>query len=453
MSSLFVLMLRLITFISVVALLCKCAPQKNTEYLDELESIHQWLSDQKVTIEGAQIWPNATDNPEQVSLSHSDGVTGKLVFYLQLYRETNNTSYLREATIAADYIMANLPQKTDSLQKVFWAFSPYGNVCGSAFALIETHKATDNANYLAGATHIIDVIQHFAVNKEDTISWGLGNDVLGGLAGTALFLLYAGENLERPDLIEMAEKAGETLLSRATKEVGLSWKRGQNGRFELPNFSHGAAGIGYFFARLYETTDNESYLDAALASNTYLESIAKTDNGVFLIPYGFPDPGWSRPHDIGWAHGPAGVARFYYQLFKMTGDEKWKGRERACLKGIMSSGIPNLPSSNDFGEDEFYLDNRFGIGSVASFLLDLEAKSEEEQTFQNELINHVMSKSVMQDNQLYWPQVRFSFMANAGDTTAFTGQFYGAAGYGMLLLKAQAKLNGTDFIRFVDDPY
>ncbi len=437
----------------MVAFLCKCAPPKKTEYLDELESIHQWLNNQKVTIEGSQTWPNATDQPEHVSLSHSDGVAGKLIFYLQLYRETNNDSYLQEATNAADYILANLPQKTDSLHKVFWGFSPYGNVCGSAFALVETYKATADEKYKSGATHVIDVIQHFALNKEDTISWGLGNDVLGGLAGTALFLLYAGENLERPDLIEMAEKAGKTLLSRATKEAGLSWKRGQNGRFELPNFSHGAAGIGYFFARLYETTDSESYLEAALTTNTYLESIAKTEDGVFLIPYGFPDPGWSRPYDVGWAHGPAGVARFYYQLFKVTGDEKWKEREQACLKGIMSSGIPALPSSTDFGEDEFYLDNRFGIGSVASFLLDIEGKNGEDEVFQNELIAKVMSESVMEGNQRYWPQVRYSFMANAGDSTAFTGLFYGAAGYGMLLLKAQAKMNGTDFIRFVDDPY
>ncbi len=446
-------MTKWLTFILCALLIFCCAPRKNSEYINELMAIDQWLKSSMVTKDGAQIWPNATDQPDEVSISYSDGVAGNLIFYLQLYKETNDDSHLQQASDAADYILTHLPQKTDSLQKVFWGFSPYGNVCGSAFALIEMYKTTSDATYKSGASHIIDVIQHFAINKEDTISWGSGNDVLGGLAGTGLFLLYAGETLNRPDLIEMAEKAGRTLISRSNKEVGLSWKRGQNGRFELPNFSHGAAGVGYFLARLYESTNENIYLDAALAANTYLESIAKTDNGVFLIPYGFPDPGWSRSYDVGWAHGPAGVARFYHQLFKVTGDPKWKKRERACLRGIMSSGIPNLPASSDFGEEEFYLDNRFGTGSVASFLLDISNKNEKEQMFQDDLINEVLSKSVRKNDQLCWPQVRFSFMQNAGDTTTFTGQFYGASGYGMLLLKAQAKLNGTNFIRFVDDPY
>ncbi|MEP5610799.1 MAG: lanthionine synthetase LanC family protein [Cyclobacteriaceae bacterium] len=437
----------------LVGLLFSCTKPKNQQHIDTIKAVDQWLKDVKVTSEGVSIWPDVLDEPEKVSLSLSDGVAGKLAFYLQLHKETDNERYLAEVKLAADYILAHLPSKTDSLQSVFWAFSPYGIVCGPSFALIETYKATGEEKYRAGAEEIIDVIHHFAINREDTLSWGLGNDVLGGLAGTALFMLYAGETLERPDLIATAEKAAGTLISRANNEAGLSWKRGQNGRFTLPNFSHGAAGIGYFLARLYETTQDPKHLEAALKANVYLESIAKTDGGVFLVPYGFPDPGWSRPFDIGWAHGPAGVARFYHQLYKVTGDMKWQEREKACLRGIVASGIPGIPKNGDFGVEEFYLDNRFGIASVASFMLDLQSSNEGDQKLLEELIDHVISKGITQNQKLFWPQARYNFMAKAGDTTAFTGYFYGASGYGMLLLKAQAKLNGTDFIRFVDDPY
>jgi len=440
-------------YLLIAGVMLSCAKPKNQEYLVHLEQTDRWLKDVKVTSDGVSIWPDVIDEPEKVSLSFSDGVAGKLIFYLQLHNETEDDQYLSEVKLAADYILDHLPQKTDSLQKVFWAFSPYGSVCGPAFALLETYKVTGDEKYKIGAERTIDVIDHFAVNKEDTISWGQGNDVLGGLAGTALFMLYAGETLERPELITTAEKAAKTLISRAKDEVGLSWKRGQNGRFELPNFSHGAAGIGYFFSRLYEATQNSMYLEAALKANTYLESIARTDNGIFLIPYGFPDPGWSRPFGIGWAHGPAGVARFYYQLYKVTGDEKWKEREKACLQGVIASGLPGSPASADFGEEEFYLDNRFGIGSVASFLLDFEPQREVDRNLEKQLLNKVLSKKTTENQQTYWSQTRYNFMENAGDTTAFTGYFYGASGYGMLLLKAQAKLNGTAFIRFVDDPY
>ena len=435
-------------YILLAVVIYSCNEPKNQKYISHVEAIDRWLTTTKVASDGISIWPDALDQPNKVSLSFSDGVAGKLILYLQLHNETEDDKYLSEVNSAADYILSHLPQKTDSLQKVFWAFSPYGNVCGSAFGLIEAYKATQNEKYKAGAEQIIDVLNHFAVNKEDTISWGLGNDVLGGLAGTGLFMLYAGEALNRPDLIETASRAGNTLISRANSDIGLSWKRGQNGRFELPNFSHGAAGIGYFLARIYEVSQNEKYLDAALKANTYLESIAKTEGDVFLIPYGFPDPGWSRPFDIGWAHGPAGVARFYRQLYNVTGNEKWENREKSCLRGISASGIPDLPANADFGTDEFYLDNRFGIGSVVSFMLDVG-----KQDMTDQLIDHILSKSVTQNQNMSWPQARYNFMQNAGDTTAFTGYFYGASGYGLLLLKAQAKLNGTEFIRFVDDPY
>ncbi len=402
--------------------------------------------------DGNDIWPDAIDEPQVASLSLSGGVSAKLIFYLQLYAETNDETYLAEAKLAADYLLANAPSKQDSLQGVFWAFSPYGNVCGSAYALLETNKVTADEKYRKGAEDIIDVILHFAQNKNDTISWDLGNDVLGGLAGTGLFMLYAGKELNREDLTNFAEAAGRTLISRASKEVGLNWKRGQNGRFVLPNFSHGAAGIGFFLARLYEVTNKPKFLEAALAANTYLESVAKTDEGVFLVPYGFPDPGWSRAYDIGWAHGPAGVARFYRQLHKITGEEKWLRREQACVEGILSSGIPDKPTA-DFGEAEFYLDNRFGVGSVASFLLDIRNRNEQQEALLQSLLAHMFDKSSYSEDGLHWPQTRYGFMQNAGDTTAFTGYFYGASGYGMILLKAQAKANGTEFIRFVDDPY
>ena len=428
-----------------------CTAPTNRKYANELERIDRWLKTTKIA--DSQIWPDALDNPGLASLSYSDGVAGKLIFYLQLFKDTKNPEYLNEVTIAADYILENLPQKEDSLQGTFWAFSPYGAVCGAGFALAEVFKATNESKYKAGVEHIVDVVNHFAINKEDTVSWGPGNDVLGGLAGTGLFILYAGETLERPELINIAERAGSTLIYRAKKEVGYSWKRGQNGRFDLPNFSHGAAGIGYFLARLYGVTGDTTFLNAALESNKYLESIAKTENGVFLIPYGFPDPGWSRPYDIGWAHGPAGVARFYRQLYKVTNEQKWLERELACLNGILSSGIPGQPASDDFGQDEFYLDNRFGIGSVASFLLDIELKGQEQKEFLNTCIDIILAKSAIQNNQQYWPQTRYNFMQNAGDTTAFTGIFYGAAGYGQILLKAKAKSNQVDYIRFVDDPY
>ncbi len=212
----------------LVVLLFRCAPEKSTQYLKEVEAIDRWLQTTKVESDGFLIWPDALDMPEQVTNSISSGVAGKLLFYLQAHRETGNIRYLEETRLAAHYLLEHLPQRKDSLDQRSLAFSPYGNVCGAAFALLEAHGDLGDPGFQEGAEHILDLVKFYARNKEDTLSWDLGNDVLGGLAGTGLFLLHAGERLGREDLLIMAKQAGNTLISRANKDNGYSWKRGQD---------------------------------------------------------------------------------------------------------------------------------------------------------------------------------------------------------------------------------
>ena len=402
-------------------------------------------------------WPDATDDYQKISNSFSDGVAGKVVFFLELYHATNQDKYLTWAKNGGKYLLDHLPQKADSLQGKFWAFSPYGNVCGAGFALTELFKVTKEDKYRNGAISIFEVVKHFANRSEDSISWDTGNDVLGGLSGTGLYLLYVNKELHLPEAQLMAIKAGHTLISRAIQtDSTLNWKRGQSSKFILPNFSHGAAGVGYFLARLYEDTQERSFLEAALKAEAYLDSIAKKNEDVFLLPYGFPDPGWSRPYDIGWAHGPAGVARFYHQLNKVSPNSKWKNRIKQCQKAIEYSNVPFQPNT-DFGEEFLGIDQRFGLAGVTEFLIEEHRLSKSLSTYNQAqlLLNHILNQSTINiDGRRFWTQKRFGFMPNAGEETAFTGYFYGAAGYGLMLLNMHYLNNENEpRIRFVDNPY
>ena len=424
-------------------------------YLTMAKETAAWLDSSKVSIQGSETWPDDAEIPDKASLSLSDGVSGKLVFYLELYETTKESSYLNEAKNAADYLLQNLPHKDDSLRKAFWPFSAYGNVVGSGYALTEMYKATKDVKYRLGALEIVDVLDHFALNKSDTISWDLGNDVLSGLSGTGLFLLYAAENLKSDRALEMAISSGKTIIQRAIQEGGgFTWKRGQNGNFILPNFSHGPAGIGYFLARLYEQTDDYLFLRAAQKSVTYLDSIAYTEDGAYLIPYGFPDPGWSRTFDIGWAHGPAGVARLFYQMYKIDHDDKWLGKMESCFKGIQMSGAMHKVGPQ-FGSRPFSIDQRFGLAGVGVFAFDLYQVTGKDEFLEYGLkvTDHILEKGSF-ERGLHWPIERFGFMQNSGAKASFTGYFYGAVGYGMLLLKAHNALaRKKSLIRFVDDPF
>ncbi|OEK03165.1 hypothetical protein BFP97_17275 [Roseivirga sp. 4D4] len=441
--------LGLIFLISVVLISCV---QEESKYLKLALETEAWLQREA---DGLNVWPDASDEPENVSLSFSDGMSGGLIFYLELYHATGDQVYLDRAEEIGQYLLDNLPQKTDSLKGKFWAFSPYGNVCAPGFALTELYKATKKSKFKDAAVSVISVLEHFADNPNDTISWDLGNDVLGGLAGTGLFLLYGGEELADSKAIDMAVRAGETLISRAQNdEAGLFWKRGQNGGFTLPNFSHGNAGIAYFLTKLYEKTREEKFLTATLSAIDYLDSIAHTDNEVYLIPYGFPDVGWNRPYDIGWAHGPAGVGRLFIQLYHVTEDSKWLRKAEACYRGIMSCNPLSTPKEG-FGKEPFSTDQRFGLAGVGAFAQEIYRITRDESylVFSEQVIDYITSKSVL-ENGRSWPIPRFGFMSNAGSVTTFNGFFYGNVGYGLLYLNQYYLSNDKiPSVRFVDDPF
>ncbi|MCE7993856.1 MAG: alpha/beta fold hydrolase [Roseivirga sp.] len=425
------------------------------DYLGFARAAEVWLDSNAVKDENKWYWSDALDEPDKVTTSYSDGVAGKVAWYLDLFKATNGQVYLDKAMLAGEYLMENLPQKTDSLKGKFWAFSPYGNVGGSGFALTELYKRTGKEQYKEAALSIVEMLEHFADNKQDTISWDLGNDVLGGLSGTGLFLLYTAEQLGSDKAKSMAVQAGETLITRAIKEGDRwSWKRGQNSKYVLPNFSHGPAGIGYFMASLYEATAEDRFLEAALNAVNYLNSIANKREGAYLVPYGFPDPGWRRAYDIGWAHGPAGVARLFIKLHQITGEVSWLERAEACYSGILKSNPLGKPSEG-FGSDKFTIDQRFGLAGVAAFYQEMYGYTQDSKYLESavETLDHILSKSVDQDG-LSWPMERFGFMANAGKQTTFSGYFYGTTGFGSILLNQYNLMKGKPLgARFVDSPF
>ncbi len=57
-------------------------------------------------------------------------------------------------------------------------------------------------------------------------------------------------------------------------EAGKTWPIATGGKRNMPNFSHGTAGVAYFLATLYEQTREKEFLDAAVLGGRYLTSVA-----------------------------------------------------------------------------------------------------------------------------------------------------------------------------------
>ncbi len=427
------------------------------EYLNTAIDAAEWIIS---TTENNpdKIWPDDNLKPEAYSFSVSSGVAGKVLFFLELYNSTNNKRYLDQAIKGGEYLLSIIPQnkeRTDSLRN---PHTFYGGLSGVGFTLRKLHDSTEDMKYADGEKAIVNLLKEISIEEHGRVNYGKYNDVLFGSTGTALYLLDYYKYYKLSSTLEFVKKIAAGLIERADKsEKGWVWKFREDKDFILPNFSHGNSGIGYFFAELFETTKDSVYLNTAIEAYNYLESIADTTNNSFLIPYGFPLEHWLGQYDIGWAHGGAGTARLYYKLWEVTNDYRYFEKLQKVADGLKQTGMPGLPSEVKFGEVEFYRDKRFGTASVADYFMNLFYinRKEENLNFAKLLIDDLIKKGTKKKNQFYWEMERYPFFPDGGKPAQFTGYFYGAAGYGLSLLKLDELINSDNqlSIKFPDDPF
>ena len=84
-------------------------------------------------------------------------------------------------------------------------------------------------------------------------------------------------------------------------------------------------------ARLYEKTQDKRFLYAATQGALHLQTIATQKGTGALISYRYPD--LQDVYYLGFCHGPAGSARLFYQLYKVTNDPAYLDWDRAPGSG------------------------------------------------------------------------------------------------------------------------
>ncbi len=386
------------------------------------------------------------------TLTYGNGQSGHLVFLLNSFLLTGDSAYLEKAKVIGAKLQEYLLQ-LNSVQVRPSDFTLYNSLAGSIFALVELSKVTGEVEFTEAA---IKGLEQVIANQDSTGSWGNGNDILFGDAGTGLLLLYAHENLGEDRFLNHAQSVGNLLLSRATEsEVGLNWTRKQGDEYYLPNFSHGTAGIGYFLAKLFEASGDSIFLLGASKAYDFIEKESAADS-IMLLPYGVPDLGWSNPYDIGWAHGPAGVARFCYVMYELTQEDRYKEGLKKCYAAIKLSGVPNHPNSI-FGYDNFPVDYRFGMAGVADFLLDYQRIVDDHDpsvgALADSLCAALVKRASVENGQASWPFSPYEFMRTSDSIVSYSGYFYGSSGILVPLMKRETVKNGERFINYLDNPF
>ncbi len=413
----------------------------------------RWVDAARIDTPDGATWPADPTDPESVGYTlytHSPGV---IQFALELHHATGNEQYLDAAAQGAAHLAARLDDVQDA--------GLYTGLAGIAFVLAETARATGRESdriTAAGATsRLIDRARRVGPG----VAWPRGsgsdaiesNDIISGTAGTGLALLQLGRTLRYDNALEAAEGAGRRLLGRAIEtDTGLRWDMWPGYAREMPNFSHGTAGIAYFLATLHRATGERDFLEAALAGGHYLTSQATLDDGYRIF---HSRPGGEDLHYLSWCHGPVGTNRLFHQLGEITGDPEWHDWVARGARGVMATGIPERRAPG-FWEN---ISQCCGTAGAAEHFLTLHRTTgkAEYRAFADRLNADLVHRATTVDRPggsgRKWTQAEHRVQPEL--LVAQTGHMQGAAGVGKYFLHMDAMEERGEGPRVVlpDDPW
>lgn len=464
----------LLTIASVHAMDQDPVQIEKSSYLDYALRTERWLREQTVKTEAGKIW-RSEDEKDDHPVTNSNlyyGSAGIILFYLELYQQTGDKAFLREAEEGAEYLIAAIPEelyikKDLNFLEIFPSLnlpegfgmkvqtaanglghpnqaSLYWGVSGIGFTLGEVYRVTGDKAYLDAAWRVVDLLLRDHHRDEHGATWGSAPEVMLGDAGVGLFLLYAADELGHPKAKKLAQAVGDSLLARAKPDqAGLMWPTGRIYSTDHPNFSHGSSGVGYFLATLYEDTGEERYLDGARKVGTYLVSIAHDDG---LIAHHLPDNDGLIYYS--WCNGPAGTNRLFEKLSSDSPSKQWSSMIERSDHATMDAELFSRKQPGFWAN----VGQCCGSAGVADYFLNQYAKTGNPQylVFAETATVDIVDHATLEGDTLSWTHAEHRVAKDYKLTQ--TGYMQGAAGIGMHFLRMHAVVNEKALsIRLLDD--
>ena len=436
-----------------------------TPYLDLALEAETWIASARRETDHGVEWLDIPDEPDSVGHTLYHGSPGVVLFYLELAKTTGEPRFLEEAIAGASELVHTLeadPADADI------APSLYSGIGGAAFSLHQVYLATDDERFRQAAVDALVRIRTAATEKGDGIGWiepmpfsdihgesGLTEvlDMTHGAAGIGLLFLYAAENDLHPDALAWATDTGDRLLELSTPvEGGLEWEMVTDNPidFKAPGFSHGTAGIAYFLARLYEETNAQRFLDAALAGAGRLQAIATVDEekGTRLV-YHHEGEGEDLYY-LGWCHGPVGTGRLFHQLKKVTGDDSFGLWVTGGVAGALAMGAPEARSPG-FWNNVSQCCGDAGLGEYGLSLYEVTG-DEQYLDLARRVASGLEEKGQAAAAGVCWVQAEHR--ARPDFLKAHTGYMQGAAGIGSFFLRLHGvERESSTKIHLPDSPF
>lgn len=442
---------------------------RDDDFLQGAIDTAQWIRSREIRTEHGSYWqPHPSlDGEGQIDLMH--GSAGIILFLIQLADAANDNSWLEDAGRGAAYVVYQLrTYGLDHLQSGmtrahYKEGTKYtlvsGGAAGLAYMLTELNRVQRCRDYTELAVWITEEIVANAQPIEGGITWshksGFNFD-----AGTALYLLYAAQVYKRPEWADTAAAAlyaivgtGEPQATGGVRYTGFTnmvkaMEGIDDNRYDVPNFCYGTAGIGYAFARAYQSTGEETFLTAARNAAQYLEGIAIVEGDAALTPYRLPD--LTDVHYLSNCHGISGTIRLFYLLYDITGEEEYRDWIGRYVRGFEATGAPEL-HSNGYWNCYSYCCGPAGYADAFAGLY-LQFRDPEYLDLARRNAAVILSESYQEPQGISWYQA-FKRI-DPSDVSKEIGYYSGAAGIGASLV--QVYLAGRDIAptyRLLEEPY
>jgi lantibiotic modifying enzyme len=426
------------------------APHEAQPPLSELDvalRAAKWVRRARIETRNGVAWPANPREPTGVGYDLYNGMPGVVLFHLELFHSTGDASWLDDARLGGNELIAQLPA-IDAEQ----AAGLYEGLGGAAFVLEETHRATGDGRYRDAAKRAVEMIRNQAQRAGAGIAWtksSATNDIISGSAGIGLVLLWAHRTLGDTANRDAAIAAGRRLVDVGQPERGgLKWVVAPGVKNLYPNFSHGTAGVAYFLATLGQAANDRTFVDAAIAGATYLEAAANTDDGGLKVFH--HEPGGEALFYLSWCHGPAGTSRLFHRLAEVTHDERWHELVRRGARATIASGVPERQSPGYWNN----ISQCCGNAGVGEYFLALQRTVPDASyaALVRRVAEDTLRRATVEGDGLKWIQAENRVSPN--DVIAQTGYMQGAAGVGSLYLHIDGAARGRKpAIVWPDSPF
>ena len=418
--------------------------EPDLRYFNAAVGAAKWLRATATRTPNGTTWPAVPPDAKTVQRNLYSGFPGVVLFLIELHRVTGDRAWLDLALSGADELAASLPESGAGD-----GAGLYTGLAGIAYTLEEADRTRGDARYRPAVQKALGGIVASARETGAGIEWNDSTDIISGSAGIGLYLLRASRTMGNVAARDAAVRAGRRLVEREYRTGDASlWMMSPSFTRNMPNFSHGTAGVAYFLATLAGETGDRTFADAAVRGARYLQSIATPTDGDGRRIF-HNDPDGRELFYLSWCHGPAGTARLFHRLTSVTGDTAWSAYVPRLAQGIVASRAPER--SPGFWNNISQCCGNCGVSDFFTSLYGL-TRDASHLAFARRVADDTLERATAEGDGLKWVQAENRVSPKV--VLAQTGLMQGAAGVGLSMLRVDGALRGRQpTISLPDSPF